>query len=553
VALLILTLGVAVVLGGILALRLHPVLALLLGSLVLLLLTPRASFLENELAAQSLQIQAVEGTRVRISGKWEPGSYQFWPRGALPSREPLHFDAIGASNGESWLQLAAPPSVNVELAAGGRLVKTGALKKAEAQRWQATAERLGNGLGGTFGRIGLSIVTASIIGACLLASGAALRIVGGLGRVFGERHTPRALAVSAFILCIPTYFETVFFLLLPLAKAHGAKHRGRYLLAVMAVIVGATMAHSLVPPTPGPLFVAAELGVPLGVMMAGGIIVGSCTACVGYAYGTWCNRRASLQPEGAFAEPTASKATASPAVSEPGPEAPADSGRTRMSDALPIALPIVALTLKELLRGPLASMDPGGPLEIVRLLGEPGVALLLSALFAVMQLRLRTPASDTQRHVQRAVTDAGTILMLTCSGGAFGAAIKGLRLSEALSAALPSSTTPFSLLLLAFGLTLVLRGAQGSATVAMITSASIVAPIVSAISLPFHAVYLALAIGCGSKPLCWMNDSGFWQVSGMTGMTPSQTLRTFSAALSLMGVAGFVLCLLGAWLLPFKP
>jgi GntP family gluconate:H+ symporter len=107
------------------------------------------------------------------------------------------------------------------------------------------------------------------------------------------------------------------------------------------------------------------------------------------------------------------------------------------------------------------------------------------------------------------------------------------------------------LLCTAFFLTTIIRAAQGSATVAMVTSASIISPVLTPdLVLPFDRIYLALAIGCGSKPLPWMNDSGFWQVATMTGMTPVQTLKSFSVALTLMGLTGFLVTLLGAYFLP---
>jgi gluconate:H+ symporter, GntP family len=112
---------------------------------------------------------------------------------------------------------------------------------------------------------------------------------------------------------------------------------------------------------------------------------------------------------------------------------------------------------------------------------------------------------------------------------------------------------PHSLLIGAFLLTALIRIAQGSATVAMITAVGIVSPFVQGDSnLPFHTVYLALAIGCGAKMMPWMNDSGFWQVSSMSGLTVGQTLRTFSAALSIMGLVGMGITLVGAWVLPLK-
>ena len=104
----------------------------------------------------------------------------------------------------------------------------------------------------------------------------------------------------------------------------------------------------------------------------------------------------------------------------------------------------------------------------------------------------------------------------------------------------------------AFVVTALVRIAQGSATVAMLTAAGVVAPVALAMSLPFHPVYLALAVGCGSKPIPWMNDSGFWIIGRMSGMSEIQTLKTASVMMSLMGCVGFGVVLLGAWLLPLK-
>jgi GntP family gluconate:H+ symporter len=110
--------------------------------------------------------------------------------------------------------------------------------------------------------------------------------------------------------------------------------------------------------------------------------------------------------------------------------------------------------------------------------------------------------------------------------------------------------TGSALLLVAFCLTALVRMAQGSATVSMLTSIGIIAPLLSEIELGFHPVYLALAIGCGSKPGPWMNDSGFWVISKMSGMTEGETLKTFSVMLTLMGVAGFIVVLVASKVLP---
>ena len=121
-------------------------------------------------------------------------------------------------------------------------------------------------------------------------------------------------------------------------------------------------------------------------------------------------------------------------------------------------------------------------------------------------------------------------------------------ITEELRGVLPDSH--LLLLLMAFGITTVVRTAQGSATVAMITAVGIIAPLIQGIDLAFHPVYVALAIGCGSKPITWMNDSGFWVVGRLTGMTEAETLKTVTVMLIVMGLTGLGVILLGATFVP---
>jgi GntP family gluconate:H+ symporter len=160
--------------------------------------------------------------------------------------------------------------------------------------------------------------------------------------------------------------------------------------------------------------------------------------------------------------------------------------------------------------------------------------------------------ATTQSVLSKAVSDAGVILLLTCAGGGFGVALNQLGVGSAIVEQFPSFRTSTGILFMAFVTTALIRAAQGSATVAMTTTVEIIRPLMDQIDLAYHPIYIALAIGCGSKLFAWMNDSGFWQVASMTGMSTSQTLKTFSAALTLMGIVGFTVVLLGAFLLPFR-
>ncbi len=406
----------------------------------------------------------------------------------------------------------------------------------------SAAERVADGFGTGCAKIGILIAMAAIIGKCLLESGAAERIVLSLRRLLGEKGTPAAFTASGFLLGIPVFFDTVFYLLMPLGKALRMRTGKNYLLYILTIVAGATMAHSLVPPTPGPALVASELaGVEVGEMMLGGLVVGFFTICAGYAYACWANRRWDI-PLRPSAELSAADLEAMRTRDE------ADLPPLWLSLA-PILLPVVLIAAGTFSKN-LDVALPGGLVA----LGDKNVALALAAALALamlakqkgMALRALSPA------VQAALSSAGMIILVTAAGSAFGAVLRESGLTQTLEGNLPESH--FLLLLLAFGFTTVVRIAQGSATVAMITAVGIVGPLVQAAGpvLPYHPVYIALAIGCGSKPVMWMNDSGFWIIGRMTGMKEAETLKTASVMMALMGLTGLVVVLLGAWLCPFR-
>ena len=151
---------------------------------------------------------------------------------------------------------------------------------------------------------------ASILGGCLMAAHGAERIVVSLRTAFGPSRTPFAFLGSGLLLGIPMFAEAVFYLLLPLAKAMWRETRRNYLLFVMTIVAGATMTHSLVPPTPGPLFVAQAMGIDIALMMQQGLIVSTIAALAGYAYARYADRRWPLEvrsgPAGEVETPEAS-------------------------------------------------------------------------------------------------------------------------------------------------------------------------------------------------------------------------------------------------------
>jgi len=384
--------------------------------------------------------------------------------------------------------------------------------------------RVAVGFGVGCQKIGILIALAAIIGQCLLVSGAAERIVRGLLSFFGVKRAPLAFLGSGFVLGIPVFFDTVFYLMLPLVRAFARTNPKVYLLALLSVVAGASMAHSLVPPTPGPLLVAARLEVSLGVLIPAGLLLGLVTISVGYGYARWANARFDIP----FREIDGAEIGNEEEKELPG----------LGWSLLPILLPLVLISV-----GTFVAMRGEVPDWLV-MLSDKNVAMALGAGMAMI---LASRFCELKKVVHEALSSGGVIILITAAGAAFGAVLKDTGIGGELSGMVGDGG---GVLLLAFGLTALVRFAQGSATVAMITAVAIVAPMVLEADLGFHRVYVALAIGCGSKPLPWMNDSGFWIVSKMSGMSETETLKTFSVMLSLMGVVGFGVVWLASELIP---
>lgn len=380
----------------------------------------------------------------------------------------------------------------------------------------ALGKRVGVAFGNTCASIGILVGLAAVVGQCMLESGAAERIVRSALRAVGERMAPAAFSAAGFLLGIPVFFDTVFLLMLPLGKAAAARTGKDYGLYVMTIAGGASIAHSLVPPTPGPLFVAGALNVDVGTMIVAGTLVGGLSTVVGFAYVWVVNRRwpVPLRDAEALAAPQ----------DRPLPGL--------LVSLLPIALPVLLIGGGAAAGGKAAWADPIVAMAI-------GTAVSM----ATFPSRLGLAAC-----VQKGLLGAGPIILVTASGGAFGGMLQQTGIGDRIAAMAAGHRE--AILPLAFAVTALIRTTQGSATVAMTTSAGIFAGMAAPEALGFHPVYLALAIGFGSKPFSWMNDSGFWMVTRLAGLTPRETLRCFSTQTTLMGVTGILLCMLFARMAP---
>jgi GntP family gluconate:H+ symporter len=462
--LLLLLIGIVIVVGGILVLRLHAFLALVLGAFAVALLTPGAALKDYATARVT-------------KGEWSVSVADKFPD-----------------------------------------------KPATA--------RVADEFGKTCANLGLLIAMASILGEAMLGSGGAEAIASALLRLMGAARAHWAFFITSFFLTIPVFFETTFYLLSPLTKAVARQTKRDYLLLVMCTVAGGTITHSLVPPTPGPTFVAHELGVPIGQMMGMGCLIGFGAALFGGAFALWSNRRHTLEV--------------------PAEDAAIVEGAMHRSlpplwlSLIPVTMPIFLIALSAWVNSPKPA--PGVFAAIIRTLGEKEMALTLGACSALLLLAWKRDRATATKAVGHALTGGAIVLLIICAGGAFGGVLRQTGISELVGAAL-SGAQAFALPAL-FLITTLVRTAQGSATVAMITAAPIAKAFIDGSPHHVHPVYFALAIGCGSKPFAWMNDGGFWIITRLSGMREDQTLRTVSPMMALQGVAGLVLTMLVAWLWP---
>lgn len=409
-------------------------------------------------------------------------------------------------------------------------------------------ERIATEFGNTCVKIGILIAMAAIIGKCMLESGAAERIIRSILYLTGMDKAPVAFLVSSFFIGIPVFFDTVIFLMMPLVKAMAMRIGKNYLLLVMCVMAGAAMANSLVPPAPGPLFLIGEMNIPIGLMMIAGTIVGLFTITAGYFFSVWINKKGPIELRDSLdAKLEDIKAAAILDTKHlPG----------LGISLLPILIPLLFICVDTIVNAvkpaDISSLAPltQNLIAFVGFLGNKNTALVIGGVAALLVLASRKMGSKEglSSHIQAALNSGGGIILITAAGGAFGGMLQQTGISTHI--AVLTSGYQMALIPLAFLIAAVVRTAQGSATVALITASGILSGMALNADLAFHPVYLGLAIGCGSKLVPWMNDSGFWIICKLSNLTEKEALKTISPLLVVMGFTGLLVIMIGAKLFP---
>jgi len=412
--------------------------------------------------------------------------------------------------------------------------------------------RVAEGFGRTAGTVGVVIALAAIAGQAMMNSGAADRIVRAFLALLGVERGATALCATGYVLSIPVFFDTVFYLLVPLARSMYGRTNRNYLKYLLAIAAGAGATHTLVPPTPGPLAIAGTLGVDLGTMVLVGIVVALPAAAVGLLFAGWVDRRMPVVPR---APAAAVAADAAAPQSLPG----------LVPSLLPIVLPVLFISSHTVVVS--LTARPGAHFALwsalapyTAIVGNPNLALLVAAGVAMwLYARHRSVTrADLTEMVDTSLMGAGFIILIIAASGAFGVALQATGIGPVIERAFVGKASGTGsgmiFLFLGFGVASLIKIAQGSSTVAMITAAAMLAAMLPANGgrLPFHTVYVATAIASGSLVGTWMNDSGFWLFSKMGGVTEMETLKSWTPVLAIVGVTAMVTTVALALLVPLR-
>jgi GntP family gluconate:H+ symporter len=377
------------------------------------------------------------------------------------------------------------------------------------------------GFGNTMASIGFLIILGAIIGITLDKTGGTLSIAGYILSKTGEKRSVQALGITGFITGFPIFCDSGFIILSGLAKSFSAK--AKIPMPYVATVLASSLivVHCLIPLHPGALASAEMLKVNLGFLIILGTIFAIPAAIAAFYWSRWITKDKNYPP--AKAIEIDDKITHGPLPSV-------------FFSFLPIVVPLLLITIKSLLN----LVDRTGDSLISKVFylpGDPIIALSVGVILALMLIRERT-ISSINSVFSEALEKAGPILIVTAAGGMFGMVIKTTGIGEAMGGLLAGTSLGLAV---PFLMSSIMKTAQGSATVAIITTTSFIAPMLPALGLDseWGRLLSILAMGAGSMPVSHANDSYFWVVSNFSDMDPDVTLKVYSPATIITGLVVF--------------
>ncbi|WP_028811663.1 GntP family permease [Streptomyces flavidovirens] len=394
-----------------------------------------------------------------------------------------------------------------------------------------------SGMGGILGHVAIIIGLGTMLGAILEVSGGAEVLSARLLGLFGEKRAPLAMGLTGLVFGIPVFFDVGIFVLAPIVYAAAKRSGKSILLYAMPLLAGLSMTHAFLPPHPGPVAAAGLFHVSLGWVILLGILCGIPAVLAAWAYAAWIGKRVFVEVPHDMVEAAEDAKAAviaeQTAAGRPPQEQPVSLATVLTIIGTPLVL-ILAATFSSI------ALDRSILRSVIEFFGNPFVALTIALLMAYYLLGIRRGWSrkSLEQVSTSSLKPVGNILLVVGAGGVFGAVLKASGVAQALSDTFNDVGLP--VIVLAYLISLVLRVAQGSATVAIVTTAGIVLPLVE--NGDHSQAFLALvimAISAGSIFASHVNDGGFWIVAKYFGISERDTLKSWTVLESVLSVAGF--------------
>ncbi|QGT77781.1 GntP family permease [Guyparkeria halophila] len=395
---------------------------------------------------------------------------------------------------------------------------------------------INDGFGGTLGYIGIVIALGTIIGVILERTGAAIVMAEAIIRLLSDRFPNFTVSLIGYIVSIPVFCDSGYVILNSLKNAM-AKKTGISVVAMsVALATGLFATHNFVPPTPGPIAAAANLGIAdsLGLVILVGLLVAAVTAIVG---ALWASRYSDPANEAELLEPDPISEAVGEEIEEPEPDM--THRPSTLASFMPIIAPIALICLGSIASLATRDAEPGFVADFFIFFGQPVVALAIGVIFALTLVKGGDKKDRFHQMTVDGILLSAPIILITGAGGAFGNVLRSTPLGDQLGAML----TGLGLgLFVPFIIAAALKSAQGSSTVALVTASTLVAPLLPDLGLDsdMGMVLAVMAVGAGAMTVSHANDSFFWVVSQFSRMKVATAYKTFTTATLLQGISAMI-------------
>ena len=389
---------------------------------------------------------------------------------------------------------------------------------------EVIVKSISEGFGGVMGSVGLLILLGVILGTFLEKTGGAMVIAEKVLKWVGEKSVNLSLMMSSWLLSVPVFGDSTIIMMNPIAKSLSARSTLSYAATIVAVSLGAMASHSLVPPTPGPIATAGILGADLGQVIFYGGIVSLIT----------------LIPLYIFVQKWVTKIPLRPFIVADEKQIKKEDRPSFTASLLPILIPLTLIILASIANYPSKPLGEGALIKLILFLGTPVIALLIGAVLSfTLPKKFDRKLLSSTGWIGDSILLAAPVILITGAGAVFGKMLQNSGVGDLVTSSMSDANWGIFLpFLIAFGL----KTAQGSTTVAMITTASIIAPIMGPLGLDTEAmkVFTTVAIGAGALAISHANDSGFWVVTQLSGMTTKQGNLSHSIGTIIAGVTAIL-------------